>query len=344
MKSNNFLLVIFLLVTILAHIVHYKNYNSHKQQVKITNDLNQANFKNTDSEFYNNIEVEIPNLTVSATPLKAIKAVYINANEPDSLQKSIDMFHKSVADNPYIMFAEGHLAQIYYQYRVFDSAYYYARKSFKGLPNNAIHFAMISKLYANFRKYDSIVLKFNEINSMPPKAPITRIYLASMVNFFSKVNDSLKNSVLKTAKFSKNWFLADKELQLLADYVIIGKDEVDIAVLNEEIGTKLLSEKKYLEGINYYKQALSVRKNNIPYIQTIGLAYYNLGNYKKVIENLENLESQSIQLDPISLYLKGMSHYFLKEPETACKYLSKADKFQLENATIAYKKLCNNYK
>ena len=113
---------------------------------------------------------------------------------------------------------------------------------------------------------------------------------------------------------------------------------------NADYGSKLLSEKKYLEGINYYEQALSVRKNNLQYIQTIGFAHYNLGNYKKVIENMENLESQGYRLDPISLYLKGMSHYFLKERETACKYLSKADKFQLENATIAYKDLCYNFK
>jgi tetratricopeptide (TPR) repeat protein len=320
--------------------VHYKNYNSHKQQVKITYDLNNANFQNTDPEFYNNLEVEIPNLTVAATPLKGLKAVYVNANEPDSLQKSIDMFHKSVVDNPYLMFSEGHLAQIYFQYRVFDSAYYYARKSFKGLPKNAIHFAMIAKLHANSRQYDSIVLKYNEIKSIPPRSPIIRIYLASMLNFYSEVNDSLKNSVMETAKFAKNWFLADKELQLLADYLIVGKDEVDIAVFNEEIGTKLLSEGKYLEGINSFEQALSVRKNNVGYIQTIGLAYYNIKKYKKVIENLGNLERQSILLDPISLYVKGLSHYYLRDKVKSCEYLLKASRFRVQNAERDYNLLC----
>ena len=344
MRSYSFLgIILFTVIVIFSHVVHHKNYISHKQQVKLTQDLTLAKYDNVLPEFYNNLEVEIPNLTITTLPIKALKAVYIQTNEPrDSLKKAINLFHESTKDNPFLMFSEGHLSQTYYALQKFDSAYYYARKSFSGIPKNAIHFAMMAKLYGNFGIYDSIEKTFKKINS-PPRADISRIYFASMINFIDRVDDSLKNSVIKSAKNAKNKFLTDKDLQLLADYIIEGKNKVDIAVFNYENGTKFLSEGKLLEGINSIEQALLVRKNNMGYIQTIGLAYHNLGNHKKAIENLEILEKNNIPLDPISLYVKGLSHYYLKDKVMSCKYLLKASRFGLEKAEIAFNDLCKNY-
>ena len=98
--------------------------------------------------------------------------------------------------------------------------------------------------------------------------------------------------------------------------------------------------KKYMEGINYLEKALLVRKNNVGYIQTIGLAYHNLGEHKKAVENLGILENNGIPLDPVSLYVKGLSHYFLKQKEASCKYLLKASRFGLKSASEAYEDLC----
>ena len=346
-KYSLIAILFFTVIVIFSHVVHHRNYISHKQQVKLTQDITQAKYDDVTPEFYNNLEVEIPSLTVTTIPIKALKAIYIQTNEPrDSLKKSIDLFHESIKDNPFLMFSEGNLSQTYYALRKFDSAYYYARKSFLGIPKNAVHFAMIAKLYANFGNYDSIVKSFNIVNSgrsnknISSRADIYRIYFASMINFIDQVDDSLKNSVIRSAKEAKNYFLKDKDLQLLADYVIEGKNKVDIAVLNAENGSKLLSEKKYLEGINSIEQALLVRKNNMGYIQTIGLAYHNLGDHKKAIENLEILEKNNISLDPISLYVKGLSHYYLRDKIKSCKYLLKASRFGLENAETAYNSLC----
>ena len=91
------------------------------------------------------------------------------------------------------MFSEGNLAEIYYSLKIKDSAYKYARKSFEGLPKNAIHYAMLSKLYANEDKIDSIIFQYHEINT-PPKQGINTIYLASMNNFFNQLPDSLSKT------------------------------------------------------------------------------------------------------------------------------------------------------
>ena len=340
-KSLDLILLVFFIAFFgLSHMVHHRNYKSYKQQIKITNDLN-GSYKNTEPEFYNNIETELPNLTITSIPMKAVKALYIQVNEPvDSLQKALDLLHDSIKDNPFLMFSEGNLAQIYYSLRKFDSAHYYARKSFKGLPNNAIHFAMLAKLHANKGTYDSIVHTFNKINNRRPSEPISRIYFASMLNFINKVDDSLKKSVIASAKKAKSLYHSQEELQVLADYILEGNEEVEKAIDYETEGQNLLFKKQYKEGIELFEKALEIRKNNVGYTQTIGLAYHNIGEYDKTIEYLNKIEQLGIDLDPISLYIKGLSLYYIGNKSSACDYLMKASRYKQKNADKAYRALC----
>ena len=339
-KSLDLILLVFFIALLgLSHMVHHRNYNSYKQQLKIFADLN-GTWKNTQPEFYNNLETELPNLTISSIPLKAIKALYIQVNEPiDSTQKTIDLLHESIKANPFLMFSEGHLAQIYYALRKYDSAYYYARKSFKELPNNAVHFAMLAKLHANKGSYDSIITTFNTVNT-PPKEPINRIYFASMINFINKIDDSLKRSVIVTAKKAKSIFRSEEELQVLVDYIIEGNEEVEKAINFETDGQNFLFEKKYKEGIELFEKALEIRKNNVGYTQTLAMAYHNIGEHDKAIEYFNKLEQLGIIPDRLSLYVKGLSLHYTGNKISACECLLKAWRLKQKNADIAYKSLC----
>lgn len=342
MKINKLYILSFvcLLFTICGHFIHHKRYLSYVQQVKLYSDLTGANYKNTPSEFYNNIEVNIPNLTSTTIPLKALKAIYITANEPrDSIKKALNLLHKSIAENPYLMFSEGNLAQTYFSLRQKDSADYYARKSFNGLPKNAIHFAMIAKLYANNNKFDSIIYSYDKINS-PLREDIGKIYLASLNGFYNTLDLTLKEKALSFTNDLKNRFHENKELQLLADYIIEGKIEVEKALNFEDQGSKLLEEGEYSKGIDFFIKALEIRKNNLEYISTLGLAYYNILDYNKSIEYLEKLENLGIKLDPVSLYVKGISHLNIKQYTLACDYLSQASKFEQKSAIKAFKQFC----
>ena len=341
MKNQKNIIVglIILLFCIGAHFVHYKRLKSFKQQIKLYNDLSNANYSNTPAEFYNNIQVDIPNLTATTIPLKAMKAIYITANEPaDSVQKAIKLLHESRKENPFLMYSEGNLAQIYFSLRQRDSAYFYARKSFNGLPKNAVHYAMLSKLFANKNEYDSIVYYYQKINSRD--VSIGKIFLASMNNFYNDLDLINKRLVLQITEDLKFINKTDKDLQLLADYIIYGEDLVEKALNFEEKGEKLLIQQQFKEGIELYEKALEIRKDNFPYIQTIALASFNLFEYKSVIYNLEKLEKQKIALDPLSLYIKGISHYNLREYSMACNYLQRAAKFEQKNAIEALESIC----
>ena len=322
-----------------SYILH-RNFESYKQQKKIYIDLNQSNYKETPKEFYNNFETELPSISITAMPLKGLKALYIFDNEIDSINQVKSLLRKSILDNPYLMFSEGNLAQIYYAERKYDSAYYYARKSFNGLPRNAIHFAMLGKLYANKNHIDSIIYSYEKINK-PSSEGIDRVFMSSMTNFYNALNDSLKQRVLKHVIDIKKRSGTQKELQYLTDQIIVGEEEFQRALSLEEEGRIFIENNKFNESIVKYKEALAIRKNNYPYIQTIGLAYYNLGQFKDAIKYLSILENDDIPLDPVSLYAMGISSFNVGKQKTGCQYLEKASKFGQENAKVAYLNYCD---
>ena len=332
------LITIFLLI--FTNYINHKIFKSYMQQTKIFVDLNRSDYSNTPEEFYTNIESDIPRLTLTSIPLRALKAMYYFENEPDSLNYVKSLLKKSIKDNPYIKFSEGQLSQIYYAERKYDSAYYYARISFNGLPKNAVHFAMMGKLYGNKGYLDSIVSTFNKINT-PSKADINKVFFASMNNFYGNLNDSLKLDVQTKAIEAKTKFKTDKDLQLLVDRVIYGKENIDMAINFQAEAQKLLQEKKYIEGIDLYLKALKIREINYPIIQTIGLAYYSIGDFKKSIKYLNELPSNGIPLDPLSLYVMGINKLNTRNITKGCDYLLRASKFGQKNAVAAYEKYCN---
>ena len=256
------ILAVFLILQIGVVYVSFKNFNSYKQQKTLFNDLNSANYSNKSIEFYSTLEDELPNLTFTSIPIKAMKALYYLENQPDSLNYVKSLLKKSIKDNPFLKYSEGNLSKIYYAERKFDSAYFYARKSFKGLPKNAVHFAMISKLFANNKNIDSIIYNFDKINERP-LADVNRIFFASMNNFYNSLPDSLQSEVFSKAKKAKLNFKTDDDLQLLVDNIIYTKDSVNLAVEYENKGSKLLEQRDFLNGIKFYEKALKIREVNL---------------------------------------------------------------------------------
>ena len=317
---------------------------SYKQQIKIQNNISSGDYGNS-KDFEKNLEYKIPNLSLTAIPLKALKALYIQRNadiEKDKnwYNESMDLLYESIQDNPYIMFSEGSLAEIYYTLKIKDSAYKYARKSFEGLPKNSIHYAMLSKLYANEGKIDSIIFQYHERNT-PPKQGINTIYLASMNNFFNQLPDSLSKIVLNDAKSAKKRFKKSKDVQELADRIIYGNEKVEQALNYEDKGEELLANKQTSLGIDNYLKSLEIRENNINLIQILGLAYFNIQDYYNVIFYMDKLENMNIALDPLSLYVKGISLLQVNRKTEACDYLLRSKNFGREDAKKYYEGYCD---
>ena len=81
------------------------------------------------------------------------------------------------------MFSESRLAAIFQNLRKKDFEYY-ARKAFNALPNNALHYVMMTRLLIDQKKTDSVFVNLNsmdyEVKIREPQVWV--ISLAAIVN------------------------------------------------------------------------------------------------------------------------------------------------------------------
>ena len=99
-------------------------------------DFNSNNY-NLPLNQVDNIVPDIPNITVTTIPINSVKArYYVNAKKYD---KALLLLDKGTNANPYLYYSEILKSQIFQEQGKLDSAKFYARKAFFGLPNNDLH-------------------------------------------------------------------------------------------------------------------------------------------------------------------------------------------------------------
>lgn len=129
---------IILLLLIFSTYGFIRIFNSYNQQLALLADLNSDSWDRP-MGFIEDIEVDFPNLSATAIPLKAIQAQYYIYN--DSVIKGMTLVDEAIAEktNPFIMLPEALKAKYFNTLGQKDSAYYYSRKAFSGLPRNPFH-------------------------------------------------------------------------------------------------------------------------------------------------------------------------------------------------------------
>ena len=126
-----------------------------------------------------NISHDFPNLTETAMPIKTMKAryYYLQGNKKEAYEM-IDMGAK---DNPQIYFSENLKAQFLFSEGKIDSAYFYAKKAFEGLPNNMPHYDIYMKTLVAKRDFNAIDEVFKKVKNLAGDTKIIwTIYIRSL--------------------------------------------------------------------------------------------------------------------------------------------------------------------
>mgnify|MGYP001457855175 CR=1 FL=1 len=130
-------------------------------------------------EYAERISSGYPSLSATDIPLKSMMGAYwINK---DSLELGFKYLREGNKENPYLGFSEMIFANVYQALEMKDSFSYYARKAYKKLPNNPVHYALLGRIYVLEGKIDSLNLIFKEITSRVPDREVWRLYLSAMV-------------------------------------------------------------------------------------------------------------------------------------------------------------------
>ena len=133
--NKNFIFMATLLV-LPSIFINNKVYKSLKGQMILLQDFNSNNITLQLNQV-DNIVPEMPNITVTTIPINSVKArYYVKAKKYD---KALDLIDKGTKANPYLYYSEILKSQIFEERGELDSAKFYAKKAFFGLPNNDLH-------------------------------------------------------------------------------------------------------------------------------------------------------------------------------------------------------------
>ena len=142
-KFHLFLILITFL-SLSSSLVAYRTFKSFIQARTFTLHFNTRNFQDVTQEFIDELIVDIPNISATTIPIKAVKAMYLTNKENSSAEDLYNakiLLNKAINDNPFIKIPEAELSKIYFSEQQSDSAIYYGKIAFEGISKNPIHFA-----------------------------------------------------------------------------------------------------------------------------------------------------------------------------------------------------------
>ena len=133
MKTSRLIILLISITLISSLYVNFKVVRSSYFQAFLMYDFNKDLYTFPYEKFGNQLDVNLPNLTHTALPMKFIKARYLL--RLDSVQQAKELLYKASKDNSFVMASEEMLARIFLQENNLDSAYFYSQKAFFKMPN-----------------------------------------------------------------------------------------------------------------------------------------------------------------------------------------------------------------
>ena len=124
------------LTLVLILYTNYKAFVSSTIQPFLIADLNEGMVRYSLSDAIK-VDVDFPSLSGPTQPIKMLVGRYYR--NADSIDTAKRLFLDAIKDNPYIKSPQAQLGYLYFDLKEFDSAYYYAKDAFNGIPNNNVH-------------------------------------------------------------------------------------------------------------------------------------------------------------------------------------------------------------
>ena len=159
MKNKFFLInILIVFLSLGSTFIAYRTYKSFVQARTFTLHFNTRNFQDVTQEFIDELIVDIPNISATTIPIKAVKAMYLTKKDNPSAEDLYNakiLLNNAINDNPFIKIPEAELSKIYFVEQKSDSAIYYGKIAFEGISKNPIHFAHYARNSAKAFHYIS---------------------------------------------------------------------------------------------------------------------------------------------------------------------------------------------
>lgn len=332
-KIGDVLFSVLLIFSFLSIFISFKTYLSFCQQGIMTYDFNNRRFNLADDEFIENIITDLPNISATVIPLKAFKAFYLRDTKKEN-DSAKSYFLKAIKDNPYIKISEAELSRMYFDESAIDSAIYYGKNAFYGLPNNPIHFGHYAAALS--LKADTIEIKnaFSKITINDYL--INKVYLIAMTSFIDKESNKNITEAIQYANVN------DDEFKVSYYILMHGRKNVNQAIKLAKEGDSLFNKNMFNNSAKKYIEAIKYNPSEPAFYQNAGNAFLQLSDHKiadyYLLKSIDSLNDQTGK----SEYLYGISLLEQKNNEKACNYINLSfKKYNYKEARYLYNRFCN---
>ena len=336
-NKSNYLLIILILLSIASSLLSYRTFLSFKQAKIFTKHFNTREFYKVDQNFIDNLIVDIPNLSATCIPTKAVKGIYLS-NKENPTKKDIynakKLLKSSIKDNPFIKIPEAELSKIYFLEGAKDSAIYYGKIAFEGISKNPIHFAHYAAALASVGDTATIRNIYENLNW--DDFLIDKLYLTAM----TEVIDEDKTKKITEAVE----YLSVDDDQYKVNVYILNHGRVNVFKamdLNKKAEEFFLNN-EYQNAIGAYEKAIRYNPSEPAFYENLGNLYMKTGDQIKAQKFLKKAIDSFNTKKGKSEYLFGLSKLLSGEDREGCFYLGLShNKYKYNLALSVYKKFCN---
>jgi O-antigen ligase len=330
---NYSFLGIALLALLPSIYVSNKVYQSLKGQMFLLQDFN-SNQYNVPMNRIDNLVPEIPNITVTTIPINSVKArYYVNAKKYD---KAIALLDKGTNANPYLFYSEILKSQIYQEQRKLDSAKFYARKAFFGLPNNDLHATRYINLINITRDKKALEEAF-ELLTYKNKLVNWKNYLI----IANSINNRKDTILIERAKKAVQLFPNNSEIRNLYNQIAIGTDKLNESISYSKTGLDYFSKGDYVSAAQQFEKALKANPLDYANFENAATANYMIGELENAIEQIDVVIRDLNPLNGKCEYIKALIYIKLGDPVGACPLLQTSVDSGYQKAKDTFNQYCN---
>ena len=318
--------------------INYKAFISSQIQPYLIADLNEGMHRYSLSDAIK-VDVDFPTLSGPTQPIKMLVGRYYR-NE-DSINIAKRLFFDAIKDNPYIKSPQAQLGYLYFDIEEFDSAYYYAKDAFNGIPNNNVHRDIFFKTL--IQRKDTLELKesFELLLEIDPTNSSHWLgYLDSRYQIVGPQDPEILELI---PRFENQFPNFDK--RVLDGIRVISKSDLQDLSLGSafaNLADQFFEDEKYLTAADHYEFAIERAEFEYAYYENAAISYYLAEKYENALNYFSKVIDEFEINDGKSEFYKGILLIELDSLSKGCDYLLKSSNLGFAGgSTTAYNNFCN---
>lgn len=314
--KNKILFFVILLFLVSLTSISFKLVQSAHIQTVLLYDFNNGEEYFRSDKYKNKLDENFPTITFTSLPIKYLKARYLLGYDSTSTVKAL--LYKAIKDNPYIKAPEVMLAKYYLTLNELDSALYYSKNAFKGIPNNNAHRNTYFKVLARLKDSISIDKAFKKIRDYNNTAG-----WIDYIIYRNDINGKPDKRLIDLIEDFKIKFPGAEESKIknIKNFLEVGSKTYSYSIFLSELANESFLNENYLEAIRLYEEAISVNDKEYVFYENAAISYDNVKNHERATEYFDKVIYDFKSEDGRAEFFKGLMLIKLEDDLRGCEYL-----------------------